>query len=77
MKWRCVQERRLVRHIMLVLLLGLANMLSLMAAYPSHAAPRQRCFAETNYCISGPILSYWERNGGLQVFGYPISTLEV
>jgi hypothetical protein len=77
MKWRCVQERRLVSRIMLVLLLGLANILPLLAAYPSHAAPRQRCFAETNYCISGPILSYWERNGGLQVFGYPISTLSI
>jgi hypothetical protein len=39
------------------------------------AQSQERCFAETGYCISGPIRSYWERNGGLSVFGYPISSL--
>ncbi|MCU0495282.1 MAG: hypothetical protein MUD01_27150 [Chloroflexaceae bacterium] len=33
----------------------------------------QRCFAETGQCISGPIRAYWERNGGLPVFGFPIT----
>jgi hypothetical protein len=32
-----------------------------------------RCFPETGQCISGAIRTYWERHGGLQVFGYPIS----
>ncbi|GAB4112014.1 MAG: hypothetical protein Fur005_14100 [Roseiflexaceae bacterium] len=41
------------------------------------AQARQRCFSETGYCISGVILTYWERNGGLPVFGYPISNLAV
>jgi hypothetical protein len=36
-------------------------------------AQEQRCFTETNQCISGPIRSYWERNGGLSVFGFPIT----
>lgn len=35
----------------------------------------ERCFTETPYCISGAIRAYWERNGGLAVFGYPISDL--
>lgn len=35
--------------------------------------PGQRCFTETGYCIAGPIRDYWERNGGLPVFGYPIA----
>lgn len=30
------------------------------------------CFAETGYCISGRIREYWEAQGGLRVFGYPI-----
>lgn len=30
------------------------------------------CFAETGYCISGRIREYWESQGGLRVFGYPI-----
>lgn len=36
---------------------------------------QERCFPETGYCIREPILDYWERNGGLAVFGYPISDL--
>ncbi|MBU6334390.1 MAG: thermonuclease family protein [Chloroflexi bacterium] len=36
-------------------------------------AETPRCFAETGQCISGPIRDYWERNGGLSVFGYPIT----
>lgn len=31
------------------------------------------CFEETGYCITGRIREYWEQNGGLRVFGYPIS----
>jgi hypothetical protein len=37
------------------------------------AQTEQRCFSETDYCISGPIRAYWEQNGGLPVFGYPIT----
>jgi hypothetical protein len=32
-----------------------------------------RCFEQTGFCISGRIREYWEQNGGLMVFGYPIS----
>ncbi|HEU4323220.1 MAG TPA: hypothetical protein VFS21_08700 [Roseiflexaceae bacterium] len=45
---------------------------------PAGSAMAQRealCFTETNYCISGAIRAYWERNGGLPVFGYPISAV--
>lgn len=31
------------------------------------------CFTETAQCISGPIKTYWQTNGGLSVFGYPIT----
>jgi hypothetical protein len=37
------------------------------------AAPRSRCFVQTGYCISDPMLAYWDHHGGLAVFGYPIS----
>jgi hypothetical protein len=33
----------------------------------------QRCFPETNQCISGRIREFWEQNGGLPVFGFPIT----
>lgn len=39
----------------------------------SYAQADQQCFEETGYCISGRLLSYWQQNGGLAVFGYPIS----
>ncbi len=40
----------------------------------SHTQPAAEvCFNETGYCISGRFRSYWEQNGGLPVFGYPIS----
>ena len=51
---------------------------SIIAAPPSaRAQPPQRCFPETGYCISGTIRQYWERNGGLPVFGYPISSQKI
>ncbi len=36
----------------------------------------ERCFRETGYCISGRIREFWEQNGGLRVFGYPITPLQ-
>jgi hypothetical protein len=48
---------------------------ALISFHPAQAATNERCFAETSYCISGPIRTYWERNGGLAVFGYPITAL--
>ena len=35
----------------------------------------ERCFQETGQCISGVIRAYWESNGGLAVFGFPITAL--
>ena len=36
----------------------------------------ERCYTETGYCIDAAILPYWERNGGLSVFGFPISNVQ-
>jgi hypothetical protein len=33
----------------------------------------KRCFPATGFCIEGQFLPYWEVNGGLAVFGYPIT----
>lgn len=60
-----------MRRLLLRTLL-LATFYSIVPA-PANAQPRTRCFKETNFCISGSILNYWERNGGLTVFGYPIT----
>lgn len=33
----------------------------------------QRCFPETNICISGRIRQFWEEHGGLPILGFPIT----
>jgi hypothetical protein len=54
------------------LILLAALLLTMLPAGAAFAQSDARCFTETGYCISGPIRSYWERNGGLAVFGYPL-----
>lgn len=44
---------------------------------PAQAAAEARCFPETGYCISGLFRAHWERNGGLEIFGFPISAPRV
>jgi len=36
-------------------------------------AAEARCFPETGHCLDGRFRAYWEQNGALPVFGYPIS----
>jgi hypothetical protein len=58
----------------LVAFVGLLVLCSPLFFTPSHAQTNdERCFDATNQCISGPIRDYWEANGGLSVFGYPIT----
>lgn len=57
-------------------LAGLVVLLALLlGAAPVGVAQAQdqRCFPETGFCIAGPIRTYWERNGGLAIFGFPIT----
>lgn len=51
-------------------------LLLLAACLPGSSAGAQtgeRCFPETGVCISGPIRAFWERNGGLAAFGFPVA----
>ncbi|HEU4328513.1 MAG TPA: hypothetical protein VFS21_35575 [Roseiflexaceae bacterium] len=66
-----------MRRITAIVLLALVLLSGALAPAQLHAQERTRCFPETGYCVSGAILSYWERNGGLPVFGYPISPVRV
>lgn len=50
-----------------------------LALAPSPGALAQgqgRCFPETGQCISGRFQQFWEQNGGLPVFGYPIGPVQ-
>ncbi len=59
---------------LLLVFLGILSFVFLSPAPSSHAA--QRCFTETNQCMDGRIAEFWEQNGGLAVFGFPIGPLE-
>ena len=48
-------------------------MYHLIWPYSAQAQTGDVCFVETAQCISGPIKTYWHTNGGLAVFGYPIT----
>ncbi len=60
------------RCFILPLLALLALLLALPGVGVAAAQTGEYCFNETGYCISGRIREFWERNGGLAVFGYPI-----
>ncbi|HEX8218966.1 MAG TPA: glycosyl hydrolase [Chloroflexia bacterium] len=42
---------------------------------PASDSASDQFFPETGQTVTEPFLSYWRDNGGLQVFGYPISRL--
>jgi heat shock protein HslJ len=52
---------------------ALLAMLALALGARAQAQSDQRCFPETGQCISGRIREFWEQNGGLPVFGFPIT----
>jgi hypothetical protein len=54
-------------------MVALCTFIPLLGSGQSLAQTDQRCFRETNQCMSGRIKEFWEGNGGLPVFGYPIS----
>ncbi len=63
--------RRSVSWLLLLLVL-----LGSFTAVPASAAPgstRSRYFPQTGHTVSGAFLDYWERYGGLYIFGYPMT----
>ncbi len=59
---------------MFVVLSGSLSQGTLQGMGIAQAQTSERCFPETGYCIAGNIRRYWEQNGGLPVFGYPIGS---
>lgn len=68
MKNLAIRRLSMGSMIMIVLLLTV-----LVPGTPAAAQTTKRCFAETGFCIEGAIRQYWERYGGLPVFGFPKS----
>jgi hypothetical protein len=44
-----------------------------MDAAEPHPDPQTVFFPQTRHNLSGEFLSYWQENGGLPIFGYPLS----
>jgi hypothetical protein len=62
------------RHLPLVVGIALVLALAPWGIVRSRAfAQDARCFPETNQCAGGRFRQFWEQNGGLPVFGYPIT----
>jgi hypothetical protein len=55
------------------LILSLSLLPAFVTMSSAHAQTDQRCFPETNQCIAGRIREFWEQNGALSVFGFPIT----
>lgn len=59
-----------------LILMGLVFAMAFGLFTPLSSASAQTnslCFSEVPHCISGRFAEYWQQNGGLPVFGYPIS----
>ncbi|CAA9574386.1 MAG: hypothetical protein AVDCRST_MAG18-2369 [uncultured Thermomicrobiales bacterium] len=60
-----------------VVLLGALGRQEFAAHYPQGRPPTnttgEACFAQTGRCIAGAFRDYWERTGGLEQHGYPLS----
>jgi hypothetical protein len=66
---------RTAQHVLFVLVT--ATMLGPMLLTNSiQAQEDERCFPETGQCISRRFREFWEQNGGLAVFGYPLTPAE-
>src|SRR5437867_2076633 len=55
------------------LLIAIMFSLAVICLPAASAQSDRRCFPETGLCIEGRIREFWEQNGGLPVFGFPIA----
>ena len=55
-----------------VLFVALLLAFAALPTAPARAQQARLCFAEVPDCIEGRFAEYWQQNGGLPVFGFPI-----
>src|SRR5262249_29794222 len=70
-----IRKEGLMKSILRIvgLALGMAVLLSMAGVSGAQAQQNERCFPETGFCITGRVREFWEQNGGLAVFGYPLA----
>lgn len=67
--------RRIFRFIPFMLLVS--ALMAMLAPGGAFAQTDRRCFPETGFCIEGRIREFWEQNGGLPVFGFPVGPQQI
>lgn len=63
---------RIRNHVLMVGAMLMLILSGIRSAAPARAGDQQ-CFPPTNLCIEGRFLQFWQDNGGLSIFGYPIT----
>ena len=63
----------LMRRVLIVCAVLLVAFFFVAPIAPARAADDSQFFPQTNQTVSGKFLAYWRANGGLPVFGYPIT----
>ncbi|WP_054533611.1 hypothetical protein [Herpetosiphon geysericola] len=58
-----------MRRLIGVLAIGII----VLGAWPQASFAHNLCFEQTGFCLEEPFSDYWEANGGLPVFGYPLA----
>ena len=62
-----------MRRLVAALLIALGALLGTLAAPRGATAQHTAFVPQTGHSLGGVFRAYWERNGGLARFGYPIS----
>jgi hypothetical protein len=52
---------------------GLVLLATILGTAARANAQQRACFVQTGHCLGGRFAQYWQQNGGLAVFGYPLT----
>ncbi len=65
--------RRIFMSSLTILSTILSALLSIGMLTPLPAIARTQCFPQTGVCVADRFLTFWEKHGGLAIFGFPLS----
>lgn len=67
----------MIRPIRLLLPVVVLLLAVLPGSGPSNAASGDRYFPETGFTVPAIFAGYWDKHGGLPIFGYPITAAQM
>jgi hypothetical protein len=71
-----MRKRFTIRMIALIAICT-STMFTALSPAPVAAAGGSQYFPTTGHTVSGPFLAYWQANGGLAIFGNPLSEAQI